>query len=185
MRQGPPVSEALAIRACDIDLDASELPIATLKRRRAHWRAVPVPEALVRSRALHRLRHAQGSPRGVKSLLWLVIEQTANRQVGAIMRGAGIEGPQACPRGLRQRPAPDDRRGARAADEKERRSGGQIRGRARPRPRARERDALHGAWPRGGGACRDAVGRSYASARAARSGERGLAVWGYARILAG
>ena len=39
------MSEALATRVCDIDLDASELPIATLKRRRAHWRAVPVPEA--------------------------------------------------------------------------------------------------------------------------------------------
>ena len=38
------VSEALGIRACDVDLEASELRIATLKRRMAHWRAVPVPE---------------------------------------------------------------------------------------------------------------------------------------------
>ena len=38
------VSEALAIRACDVDLGAREVRIATLKRRRAHWRTVPVPE---------------------------------------------------------------------------------------------------------------------------------------------
>ena len=30
------VSEALAIRACDVDLDTAELRIATLKRRRSH-----------------------------------------------------------------------------------------------------------------------------------------------------
>ena len=41
------VSEALALRACDVDLDAAELRIATLKRRRSHWRSVPVPEDLV------------------------------------------------------------------------------------------------------------------------------------------
>ena len=38
------VSEALGIRACDVDLEAAELRIATLKRRKEHWRAVPVPE---------------------------------------------------------------------------------------------------------------------------------------------
>ena len=50
---------------------------------------------------VHRLRRAQGSARDAKSLLWPITRQTANRQVGAIMRGAGIEGPQTCPRGLR------------------------------------------------------------------------------------
>ena len=33
--------------------------------------------------------------------LWAVTRQTAHRQVAAIMRTAGIEGPAACPRGLR------------------------------------------------------------------------------------
>ena len=99
---GARVSEALALRPCDVDLEANELRIATLKRRRSHWRAVPVPEDLVHALELvHRLRRAQGSPRGRKSLLWPITRQTANRQVGAIMRTAGIEGPQACPRGLR------------------------------------------------------------------------------------
>ena len=41
------VSKAFAIRACDVDLQSCELRIATLKRRREHWRAVPVPEDLV------------------------------------------------------------------------------------------------------------------------------------------
>ena len=96
------VSETLATRACDVDLEARELRIATLKRRRAAWRAVPVPDGLIHALELvHRLRRAQGSPRGAKSLLWSITRQTANRQVGAIMRGAGVEGPQACPRGLR------------------------------------------------------------------------------------
>ena len=99
---GARVSEALAIRACDVDLEANEVRIATLKRRRDHWRAVPLPEDLVHALDLvHRLRGAQRSPRGMNRPLWDVTRQTANRQVGAIMRNAGIDGPQACPRGLR------------------------------------------------------------------------------------
>ena len=96
------VSEALAIRACDVDLEANEVRIATLKRRRSHWPAVPLPDDLVHALDLvHRLRSAQASPRGMNRPLWAVTRQTANRQVGAIMRTAGIEGPAACPRGLR------------------------------------------------------------------------------------
>ena len=96
------VSEALGIRACDVDLEAGELRIATLKRRTEHWRAVPVPEDLVHALELvHGLRRLQASARGATRPLWPITRQTANRQVGAIMRTAGIEGPQACPRGLR------------------------------------------------------------------------------------
>ena len=40
------VSESLGLRVCDVDLEAAELRIATLKRRREHWRAVPIPEDL-------------------------------------------------------------------------------------------------------------------------------------------
>ena len=50
---------------------------------------------------VHRVRRAQGSARGATRRLWPITRQTANRQVGALMRTAGIEGPQACPRGLR------------------------------------------------------------------------------------
>lgn len=40
---GARISEALATRACDVDLDAAELRVRTLKRRREHWRAVRCP----------------------------------------------------------------------------------------------------------------------------------------------
>ena len=96
------VSELLAIRACDVDLEATELRIATLKRRREHWRAVPVPVDLVHELELvHRVRRSQASPRGRNALLWDITRQGAHRQVSALMRTAGVEGPQACPRGLR------------------------------------------------------------------------------------
>ena len=96
------VSEALALRPCDVDLEAAELRIATLKRRREHWRAVPVPEDLVQALELvHRVRRAQASPRGRTRPLWPITRQAAHRQVGALMAAAGIAGPQACPRGLR------------------------------------------------------------------------------------
>ena len=96
------VSEALAIRACDVDLDENEIQIATLKRRREHWRAVPVPEDLCHELDLvHRLRRAQASPRGRSAPLWPVTRQAAHRQVARLMSTASIEGPQACPRGLR------------------------------------------------------------------------------------
>ena len=65
------VSEALGIRARDVDLEANEVRIATLKRRTDHWRAVPVPEDLVHAFDLvHRLRSAQASPRGANRPLW-------------------------------------------------------------------------------------------------------------------
>ncbi|MDD9984230.1 MAG: tyrosine-type recombinase/integrase [Gammaproteobacteria bacterium] len=71
------VSDALGVRACDVDLEAAELWTATLKRRRSHWRAVPV-----RFHALeivHRVRRAQASPRGRTRSLWPITRQTANR----------------------------------------------------------------------------------------------------------
>ena len=96
------VSEALGLRACDVDLDAAELRISTLKRRREHWRAVPVPEDLIHALDLvHRVRRAQTSVRGAKSALWPLTRQAAHRQVVSLMNSAGISGPQACPRGLR------------------------------------------------------------------------------------
>ena len=95
-------SEALAIRACDVDLEAAEIRIETLKRRREHWRAIPIPEDLVQALELvHRVRAAQASPRGRTRPLWPISRQAAHRQVAGLMRVAGIAGPQATPRGLR------------------------------------------------------------------------------------
>ena len=99
---GARVSEILAVRHRDVDLEAKEIRISTLKRRREHWRAVPVPEDLVHALDLvHRVRRHQASPTGRERVLWDITRQTASRQVAGIMRAAGIEGPQASPRGLR------------------------------------------------------------------------------------
>ena len=96
------VSEALGLRACDVDLEAAELRIATLKRRREHWRAVPIPEDLIQALDLvHRVRACQASARGRTRPLWDITRQGAHRQVTKLMRDAGITGPQATPRGLR------------------------------------------------------------------------------------
>ena len=96
------ISEALALRPDDVDLEAVELRIRTLKRRREHWRAVPVPEALIRELELvHGLSRAKRSPRGRKTPLWPVSRPTATRHIAKLMTAASIEGPQACPKGLR------------------------------------------------------------------------------------
>ena len=50
---------------------------------------------------MRRVRSTQASPRGARRPLWDITRQTAGRQVRAIMRTAGIDGPQATPRGLR------------------------------------------------------------------------------------
>ena len=38
---GARVSEALAVRPMDIDLEAASIPIRTLKRHAEHWREIP------------------------------------------------------------------------------------------------------------------------------------------------
>ncbi len=97
---GARVSEVLALRAFDVDLDAGAVRIRTLKRRVEHWREVPVPPELARDlEMVHYLREA--SPRCVKESLWTLSRATAYRKVVAVMRMARIEGPQACPKGLR------------------------------------------------------------------------------------
>lgn len=99
---GARISEVLAIRAGDVDVESSEVRIATLKRRRKHWRSVPVPEALIHDLELvHRLRRTQRSPRGRRTRLWPISRATATRHVTELMAVAGIEGSQASAKGLR------------------------------------------------------------------------------------
>ena len=96
------ISEALALRACDVDLEAAELRFRTLKRRREHWRSVPVPEDLVRELELvHGLHRAQSHARIAGAPLWPFTRPTASRHVAALMHAADVEGPQACAKGLR------------------------------------------------------------------------------------
>ena len=51
------VSEALAIRPFDVDLEAVSIRIRTLKRRAERWHEVPVPPELLRAlKLVHALR---------------------------------------------------------------------------------------------------------------------------------
>lgn len=96
------ISEALALRAADVDLEQRLLRIRTLKRRSENWREVPVPHDLIRSLELvHRLRALKANPATRNLCLWSMSRTTASRHIRQLMRAAGIRGPQACSKGLR------------------------------------------------------------------------------------
>ena len=86
----------------DIDLEAASIRIRirTLKRRAEHWREVPVPPELLRALELvHALRSTSAKAAGKP--LWPWSRATAHRKIARTMADAGVEGPQACPKGLR------------------------------------------------------------------------------------
>jgi integrase/recombinase XerD len=98
------LSEALALTADRVDLAAGVVVFESLKkRRRGLYRAVPVPPALLDALDLvHGLRelHARrGQGRGVR--LWPWSRMTGWRAVHRVMEAAGLDGPQASPKGLR------------------------------------------------------------------------------------
>ena len=96
------ISEALALRTCDVDLEQHLLRIRTLKRRTRNWREVPVPDELIRSLELtHRLRTRNTHPEQRNLPLWPISRSSAFRHIRKLMQQAEIEGPQACPKGLR------------------------------------------------------------------------------------
>ena len=97
---GARVSEILGVRLTDVDLDLLAIRIRTLKRRGEHWREVPIPGHLVRALELvHALRTTRAKTADQR--LWSWSRATAHRKIVRIMAEAGIEGPQACPKGLR------------------------------------------------------------------------------------
>ena len=97
---GARVSEAPAVRPMDIDLKAASIQIRTLKRRAEHWREVPVPPELLRAlEFVHALRSTPANATG--DPLWPWPRATANRKIVRTMADAGVEGPQAYPKGLR------------------------------------------------------------------------------------
>ena len=91
---GAQVSEALAVRPLDIDLEATSIRIRTLKRRTERWREAPIPASLALA-----LRSTPAKAAGKP--LWPWSRATAHRKIAKIMAEAGIEGRQACPKGLR------------------------------------------------------------------------------------
>jgi len=98
------LSEALELTADRVDLAAGVLIFESLKKRRPGvFRAVPVPPPLLEALNLvHGIRELQahrGKGRGVR--LWPWSRMTGWRAVHGVMEVAGLEGPQASPKGLR------------------------------------------------------------------------------------
>lgn len=89
------ISEALALTAFQIDAPAGAVVFRTLKRRRPHFRLVPVPDKL----AAMLLELAARPP--ADGRLWAWSRWTAWRHIRTVMQAAGIAGPYATPRGLR------------------------------------------------------------------------------------
>ena len=96
------ISEALALTPGRIDMDGGLIVFETLKKRRhGVFRAVPVPGELTEALDLvHGIRESRRRNRE-DSLLWPISRMTAWRQITAVMKAAGIRGPQASPKGLR------------------------------------------------------------------------------------
>jgi integrase/recombinase XerD len=98
------LSEALALTVDRVDLAADALVIASLKKRRTGiYRAVPVPparlEALDLVHGIRELQSRRGKGRGER--LWPWSRMTVWRAVHTVMQAAGLDGPQASPKGLR------------------------------------------------------------------------------------
>lgn len=91
-------SEGLQVTPRRLDLGTGRIIFRTLKRRKAiHHRAVPVPRRFLRDM----LSFAAGQELGPDDRLFPWCRQTAWRRIHALMDAAGIEGPQATPKGLR------------------------------------------------------------------------------------
>jgi len=97
------ISEALALTADRVDLDAGVVIFESLKQRRtARYRAVPVPPAVLDALDLvHDLKALQRRAWTRKTRLWPWSRPTAWRRVAGVMREARLDGPQATPTGLR------------------------------------------------------------------------------------
>ena len=89
------ISEALATTPKHLDHDAKRVIFRTLKRRRTVFRAVPIPDALMRELT------AVASGLGEEDRLWPWARQTGWRKIRAVMERAEISGPMAMPKGLR------------------------------------------------------------------------------------
>ena len=89
------ISEALNVTAERLDLANKAVVFETLKqRKRGHFRAVPIPDALVE--LLRQVIRAEPSAR-----VWNFSRPTAYRLVKDCMARAGIMGGMASPKGLR------------------------------------------------------------------------------------
>lgn len=93
-------SEALALKRRNIDVGERVIVFESLKkRRRGVYRAVPVSNELIGRLDRHFAIAAGDDSR--EERLWPWSRATAYRRVCARMAAVGIQGPHACPKGLR------------------------------------------------------------------------------------
>lgn len=95
LHSGCRISEALSLAPGQIDPMLLAVVLRTLKRRKTHFRAVPIPEWLIADVL------AFSDPSKVADRIWPWSRTTGWRYIGDVMAEAGIAGPQACPKGLR------------------------------------------------------------------------------------
>ena len=89
------ISEGLNLTPQRIDLRGETVVFETMKRRRrGHFRAVPIPESL--TRLLRQVVNGRQS-----ATVWAFSRTTAYRLIKDQMAHAGITGAMACPKGLR------------------------------------------------------------------------------------
>lgn len=91
------ISEALQITPRRLDAETGRIIFRTLKRRRAIYRAVPVPHIFLRELA----SYARKEKLGLDDRLFPWCRQTGWRRIRALAEAVGIEGPQATPKGFR------------------------------------------------------------------------------------
>ena len=99
---GCQISEALSIRACDVDIEQQYIYFFTRRKNREFWREIPIPHDFARALELvHSLRKHQADFRLSESQLWNFSRTSAFRYVNDLMKEAKIEGLQASSRGIR------------------------------------------------------------------------------------
>jgi integrase/recombinase XerD len=92
---GARISEALAITPQHLDAEGRRVIFRTLKRRRIAFRAVPIPDTLLRELI------ALASSQECNDPLWPWARQTGWRKVKAVCQRARIKGRMATAKGLR------------------------------------------------------------------------------------
>lgn len=91
------ISEALQVTPRRLDAETGRIIFRTLKRRRTIYRAVPVPVRFLRDLAA--FAEMQRLEPDARLFPWS--RQTGWRRIRALADAAGIEGPQATPKGFR------------------------------------------------------------------------------------
>lgn len=89
------VSEALSLTPAQLDAETGRVILRSLKRRRRHFRAVPIPHELMAELV------GLTPDNRADERIWGWCRETAWRKVKACMKAAGVVGIHGSPKGLR------------------------------------------------------------------------------------